>query len=446
MPIESLSETPNIFPSDVRWDSLSYIEHRIDSSSCHIYTALWQGKPVIVKLIKANRVNNAVSLSEFEAEAAVLGNIRHPHIVKMLGSGILPRRFIILELLEGGSMSHSLGLRPDSMNRTRRQKFSYLETLTMARNLASALDYLHHHVHGEFQVIHRDLKPDNIGWTSSGTLKLFDFGLCSVVLNEDGIRTRNGYRMTGNTGTLRYMAPEVALNLHYNASVDVYSFSIVVWQVLTGRIPFASMNKRKYMERVVKGGQRPALSKFWPSKFRRLLTACWDGEKEKRPEFSEILPILDELIDEEKNLERTGWRWIRNTIKILLKSIKRLVVKVRPFFLIIFIVIAIASSIAVTNGNNESGIALAFFASSGMYLVLVSGLRYHIRGEGSKTKHLFDGGNDDENSLEIDADDILKLSVSLETGAFRSKKESAFSFAFNPMGPSKEDAEPLYGL
>jgi len=61
------------------------------------------------------------------------------------------------------------------------------------------------------------------------------------------LQYNRGYRMTGNTGTLRYMAPEVALNEPYHSGVDVYSFAVVVWQVLAGQVPFKEMGKRKYV-------------------------------------------------------------------------------------------------------------------------------------------------------------------------------------------------------
>eukprot|EP01042_Synura_sphagnicola_P017351 gene17351-21918_t len=90
------------------WSIFTDVEHRIDSSSCHIYTALWDDKPVILKLIKADRVGSPVAVAEFETEASVLSRIRHPHIVRFLGSGYEPRRFLVLELLDGGSLSHAL--------------------------------------------------------------------------------------------------------------------------------------------------------------------------------------------------------------------------------------------------------------------------------------------------------------------------------------------------
>lgn len=159
---------------------------------------LQPGQQVIIKLIKADRVHIPMAVSEFESEATVLSNIAHPNIVRLLGSGHSPRRFLVLELLDGGSLSHLLGLRPDAHNRTSRKKFSYLETLYLSRDLASALDYLHHSWHPIAHIVHRDLKPDNIGWTRDGTLKLFDFGLSTVIQAQS--LSHAGYKLTGNTG------------------------------------------------------------------------------------------------------------------------------------------------------------------------------------------------------------------------------------------------------
>ncbi len=101
--------------------------------------------------------------------------------MKLLGIGSSPRKFLVLELLEGGSLSHSLGLRPDANKRLTSRKFSFLEVMSMAQSIASAMDYLHNQWSKEVNIMHRDLKPDNIGWTKDGVLKIFDFGLCACV-------------------------------------------------------------------------------------------------------------------------------------------------------------------------------------------------------------------------------------------------------------------------
>ncbi|ACI65481.1 predicted protein, partial [Phaeodactylum tricornutum CCAP 1055/1] len=102
-----------------------------------------------------------------------------------------------------------------------------------AYDLASALKYLH-----DLNIIYRDLKPDNIGFDVRGDVKIFDFGLAreydrSISTSADGT-----YKMTGDTGSPRYMAPEVALEKPYNNSVDVYSFAILTWQILEMAMPF----------------------------------------------------------------------------------------------------------------------------------------------------------------------------------------------------------------
>jgi len=125
-------------------------------------------------------------------------------------------------------------------------------------------------------------------------IKLFDFGLCACIGRSE--EKSDVYDMTGNTGTLRYMAPEVALGKSYNQSVDTYSFGIIVWQILKGKVPFHGMGRRTYMENVVLGGERPRIDKRWPPRFSRLLQRCWHTDKNMRPPFSEIVVELDSLI------------------------------------------------------------------------------------------------------------------------------------------------------
>lgn len=106
-----------------------------------------------------------------------------------------------MELLSGGSLSHSLGLRADSQNQTWVKRFSFLETLHLALALAKAIQYLHHDWSSSVHILHRDIKPDNIGFAADGKLKLFDFGLCAAVRAQR--EKTEQYRLTGNTGTLR---------------------------------------------------------------------------------------------------------------------------------------------------------------------------------------------------------------------------------------------------
>jgi len=111
----------------------------------------------------------------------------------------------------------------------RRSKLSEMWTdrFLIAYDLASAMRYMH-----SLNVLYRDLKPENIGFDVRGDVKIFDLGLAKELnpklADADGL-----YRLTGNTGSLRYMAPEIAKNQPYNFAVDVYSFGIIFWQVCT---------------------------------------------------------------------------------------------------------------------------------------------------------------------------------------------------------------------
>ena len=161
------------------------------------------------------------------------------------------------------------------------------------------MNYLHQRWHNSVSVVHRDLKPDNIGFTSNGILKVFDFGLCACI--KSNLQNKESkYAMTGNTGTLRYMAPEVALGECYNQSVDVYSFGIITWQIMKGRIPFEEMNKKTFFEKVVRGKYRPQTDNWWSKDLCKLLESCWHHDYRRRPSFVEVMYTLDHLIEKSK--------------------------------------------------------------------------------------------------------------------------------------------------
>mmetsp|Transcript_3431 Transcript_3431/g.5353 ORF Transcript_3431/g.5353 Transcript_3431/m.5353 type:complete len:253 (-) Transcript_3431:276-1034(-) len=228
----------------------------------------------------------------------MLARMNHPNIIKLLGAGRLPRRFIVLEWLGGGSLSSVLGEREKKTGLShklfKKSTFTYSTLLSMAKDIADAFYYLHNHVHEGATIIHRDIKPDNIGFTSDGQLKLFDFGLCTIVRKR--LSMEDCYEMTGNTGSLRYMAPEVALRQPYNEKTDVYSFGILLWQMAKDKTPFKGMNRNDFMNRVVRKGERPKIDKSWSKDFVQLLESCWHADHTQRPTFEMICHTITRLI------------------------------------------------------------------------------------------------------------------------------------------------------
>eukprot|EP01038_Epipyxis_sp_PR26KG_P016052 gene16052-21797_t len=278
-------------------NSLSDIKHLADGSNANVFMARYNNEKVIIKMIKEEVQLDQVAVHEFDLEHGMLARMSHPHIIRVLGAGYFPRRFIVLEWLGGGSLNSILMEHQSKVGLAqklfRKPSFTYANLLSKARDMAEALDYLHRTCHPGATILHRDLKPDNIGFMADGTLKLFDFGLCTCVKSRESSTT--AYKMTGYTGSLRYMAPEVALRQPYTEKVDVYSYGIILWQMASDKIPFKGLNKEQFMNHVVREGNRPKLDHSWPEGFGILLTSCWHNDPLKRPSFAAILQELDKL-------------------------------------------------------------------------------------------------------------------------------------------------------
>lgn len=237
----------------------------------------------------------ALAVSELNIELDLLSRIDHPNIIKILGAGIYPKPFIILERLQDVSQLFNLD-RPQVF---RRRPFSFLSVLQIAKDFADALKYLHRDIDDNGMIIHRDLKPENLGLTTDGSLKLFDFGLCRCVRK----RTLDNqvYQMTGNTGSLRFMAPEVVLGQPYTEKVDVYSFAVVIWSIARNEEPFTGFDVASHRQRVAINGERPKLKNSWPEEFKMLLTDCWDPKSSRRPDLDQISARLSRIIIRQKD-------------------------------------------------------------------------------------------------------------------------------------------------
>lgn len=157
-------------------------------------------------------------------------------------------------------------------------------------------------------LIHRWVNPTNvsnfssryIGFSLDGTVKIIDFGLSKILENSDP-SSDELYNMSGETGSLRYMAPEVAEANPYNHKADVYSFGMILWELNAGKKPFQGLSRELFYERVVHGGERPSMNKKWPPELCKLISQCWDTEIDSRPNFAQIGERLDALLLKEKD-------------------------------------------------------------------------------------------------------------------------------------------------
>ena len=176
------------------------------------------------------------------------------------------------------------------------------ERIRLAYSIADAMEYLH-----SLNIIFRDLKPDNIGFTKDGQLKLFDFGLAKELKEEDK-QESGAYDLTGNTGSRRYMAPEVAKEAPYDKSVDVYSFGILLWELCSAEKPFFGYSSNKHMHRVVLAGERPKMdsqhTSDWPENLQWLMNHCWHSSASLRPTFSDVKQVLKDILNGKDKLPK----------------------------------------------------------------------------------------------------------------------------------------------
>lgn len=136
-------------------------------------------------------------------------------------------------------------------------------------------------------------QPDNIGFDVRGDVKLFDFGLAKEL--DDTMKTgycSEFYELSGNTGSLRYMAPEVALAEPYNLTADVYSFGLLLWQVCSLDLPYDGMSRSDHSLYVVKGNERPDLDPTWSTPLRILMKRAWEPDPCLRPSMESTFKIL----------------------------------------------------------------------------------------------------------------------------------------------------------
>jgi len=246
-----------------------------EGSSSHVYQAEWAGTAVCVKVLRTTETKH---VQRFLSEIAIWRDLRHPNVCALLDVFISDQRpSMILEFMVGGSL--------DSLLHTPRRDADGGEALEdipppligrIIMESAAGLAYLH--TRG---VIHRDVKSANVLLDETRHAKLTDFG----------VSTRLGRpEYTAETGTYRQMAPEVIMHKPYDHKCDVYSFGILLWEILHRQLPFEGLAPLQAAFAVAMQGARPAmaLSEVF-GQYEAVITACWDTDATRRPEMGEVV-------------------------------------------------------------------------------------------------------------------------------------------------------------
>lgn len=267
-------------PSELRLEELVG-----SGSTAEVYRASWHGTDVAVK-----KLRHAGPLSvEFTRELSVLLRLRHPNLVLFMGASIQAQPMIVSEFCAGGTIFMMLHQRPTLA-------LTWPQRLKVAVDVAKGMNFLHRR-----QIVHRDLKSLNLllasplaNSSSVPCVKISDFGL-SRVCKADQLSKPQAC-MTSGAGTYHWMAPEVLNGNAYGEKVDVYSYGVVLFELLAQQIPYEGSGLEPVSIAVaVAKGRRPDVSRVprdCPADLRFTMECCWAHCPTGRPSFDTILETL----------------------------------------------------------------------------------------------------------------------------------------------------------
>lgn len=242
-----------------------------------LYRGTYNGEDVAIKLLEKpeNDAERAQLMEQqFAQEVMMLANLRHPNVVRFIGACRKPMVWcIVTEYAKGGSVRQFLTRR---QNRAVPLTVAVKQALDVSRGMA--------YMHG-LGFIHRDLKSDNLLICGDKSIKIADFGVARIEVQTEG--------MTPETGTYRWMAPEMIQHRPYNQKVDVYSFGIVLWELITGMLPFQNMTAVQAAFAVVNKGARPIIPGDCLPVLGEIMTRCWDANPDVRPPFTDVVTMLE---------------------------------------------------------------------------------------------------------------------------------------------------------
>ena len=240
-----------------------------------VYYALWKGTEVAAKVLICNNLSDSL-LEEFRNEISVMSSLRHPNICMFIGAISTKNPCIVTEYCRNGSLWTVL--------HEQSQAIDWAMLLHLIRGIALGFTYLH--ANKPRPILHRDLKSGNVLISADWNPKIADFGMSRLQSHTQ--------TMTGQCGTMAWMAPEVLAQQRYTEKADVYSFAICVWEMEMSRlkrpsVPYGNINQVQAAVRVLQHNARPIFPAGAAPPVVELAHRCWNKDPSRRPSFAEIL-------------------------------------------------------------------------------------------------------------------------------------------------------------
>lgn len=239
------------------------------------------GKHWAMKVVSLSRLKED-DKNLIRNEKCIWEKLCHPHMLKLEHFFESKNTmYFVSELMEESlrdvhERMHRLGAKPKSIT-----------ICNFLIPVASGMTYMH-----SLDLIHRDIKSENILLSNQGeTIKLSDFGLSRVV---------EGKEMTFETGSYRWMAPEVIRHERYDHKCDVFSFAMLMYETITLSVPFSKFSPVEAAFEVARFGRRPVLPPTTKD-FETLIEDCWRQDSKLRPEFGEIQTRLSDILSKKES-------------------------------------------------------------------------------------------------------------------------------------------------
>jgi serine/threonine protein kinase len=290
-------------------------------------------RPVAVKLMNREVASDSDQLERFRREARAVAQLSHPHIVGVIDAGEDDGRpYIVFEYVEGETLKERIRASG---------KLPIDEAIAYAIEIAQALGAAHAR-----HIIHRDVKPQNVLIDAEGSAKVTDFGIART-LEEDGL-TADGRVL----GTTDYVSPEQALGHHVSGQSDLYSLGVVLFEMLTGEVPFKGENQvavaMKHVREEIPDVQlaRPEISATLAAVVE---TATAKRESDRYADDAEMIADLEEVLSLETQRTGSAGGQATSVLRALPAARKqRLPLRLRtPSWLALLAALAIAAVVAV---------------------------------------------------------------------------------------------------
>ena len=283
----SISHMPSEWEIDEKL--LTYSEKIAQGAFGVLYLGQYCGQEVAVKVLKTPKNENHDDVKrEFQQELSTLRKVHHKNVIQLIGAFTKgPMLCLVTEFMHGGSMLSFLH---------KHAPLRLSQIVKYSTGVALGLDYLH-----KINIVHRDVKTANLLMDENDVVKIADFGVARVMAN-DGV-------MTAETGTYRWMAPEVIAHQVYNHKCDVYSFAITLWELITGGdIPYSGYTPLQAAVGVVQRGMRPTIPQSCHQVLAHTIQYSWQADMNTRPEFEQIVEMLRDVnvADDGKKDENNG--------------------------------------------------------------------------------------------------------------------------------------------